>query len=143
MKKHKRLKETLQHSPAPGIVGGREMTDKASDLCVKYATIGLEMRRLTGLIGKLFEQCKDKQYSLGAELGIDPCYKEILKQAKDQKIYDNPDYDYDYLYTNLDCEFCEKADKPIQERRELRLRLGHVKAQITKLGLKIMREVGV
>lgn len=109
--------------------------------CATYVLANNEVRRLSGLIRIEFSKCATAKANASGRAPdeMEPCLSEYYKQTAAATPYScgiGPDIPV------LDCEFCEKADRFIQQRKKARRRLGTAKRQITVLGKAAIKQCG-
>lgn len=110
-------------------------------VCATYVVASDQVRQLSGLIRIEFSKCSAaKAKASGRDpIEMEPCLFEHYQQmaAAPRTYGTDPDC------PELDCEFCEKADRFIQQRKKARKRLGAAKRQITLLGKAAIKNVAV
>jgi len=113
--------------------------EKSLELIIQLEKHNEQYRNMTALIGVNVADCIGEKYNddgLVANRDKDePCLNEWLKreEIESDSGYGNRWYWKAEEATEEDCPYCYAALKLIEQRKELKLKRGRVRSQITKL----------
>jgi hypothetical protein len=113
--------------------------EKSLELIIQLEKHNENYRNMTSLIASnlaacIGEKCDDDGWVLHRDKD-EPCLNDWLRrdEVESDSGYGNRWYWKAEEATDEDCPYCYKALKIIEQRKELKLKRGRVKAQITKL----------